>query len=268
MAAVLENLLKDIGMQKDSDQQMSTLWFLVYLVPVVVALIAAAFSAVSLIEFLESIDPAVPYDIAYDTFSLELTTTWMVVGLASVLNLVVAIILTYMLVNRRYTHFKRQKFLSEDIISAVSLLAKNQEADIEVELSALERAKKEADVEEIDKTAILWALLAAFVPFVNLYVYYFLMNDLYRHERREDGFWENTSKTLDKLGVNFSVPKRTPPTQNRSFVLYLILAIITLGMFYVYWIYVLLKDPNEHFKYHIQIENQLINALEPALEQT
>jgi hypothetical protein len=35
-----------------------------------------------------------------------------------------------------------------------------------------------------------------------------------------------------------------------------------MGLFGVYWIYVLLKDPNEHFKYHIEEESQLLSALE------
>ena len=267
MAAVLENLRKDVRMQKESDQQMSTIWFLVYLLPIIVGLVASAFSIVSLIDFFASIDPTAPYDIAYDNYSLEFASVWMLVALTSLVNIVVNVILTYMLVNRRYTHFKRQKLLSEDIMSAVSWLTKKKEVDVEVGLTVLERTKREADMEEVDKTAILWAILAAFVPFVNLYVYYFLMNDFYRHERREDRFWEDTSKTFEKLGVNFSVPQRTQAMPNRSFVLYLILAVITLGMFYVYWIYTLIKDPNSHFKYHIQVENQLITALEPALDQ-
>lgn len=246
---------------------MSTMWFLVYLLPIIIGLVAGAFSIVSLIDFFSSIDPAAPYDIAYDSFGLEIASTYMIVGLAGIVNVLVSIILMYMLVNRRYTHFKRQKFLSEDIISAVDWLAKKKEIDVEVSLSSLERTKREANMEEIDKSAILWAILSAFVPFVNLYVYYFLMNDFYRHERREDGFLEDTANTLNKLGIDFSVPRRTEEMPNRSFVLYLILSIITMGMFYVYWIYTLIKDPNEHFKHHIQLENQLIDTLETALEQ-
>jgi hypothetical protein len=88
------------------------------------------------------------------------------------------------------------------------------------------------------------------------------MKDFYKHERREDGFWEDLSRTLDKIGVTFSVPRRIETTPNRSFILYLILTIITVGLFGIYWLYVLLKDPNEHFKYHVQIEDQLLSTLE------
>jgi len=88
------------------------------------------------------------------------------------------------------------------------------------------------------------------------------MKDFYRHERREDGFWEDLGRTMNKLGINFSVPRRTEAMPDRSSVLYLILTIITAGLFGIYWVYVLLKDPIEHFKYHIQAESQLLSALE------
>ena len=91
------------------------------------------------------------------------------------------------------------------------------------------------------------------------------MKDFYRHERREDGFWEDASRALNRLGVNFSVPRRTETVPDRSFVLYLILSVITVGLFGIYWVYVMLKDPNEHFKYHIHAESQLMSTLEPAL---
>jgi len=67
---------------------------------------------------------------------------------------------------------------------------------------------------------------------------------------------------MNKLGINFSVPRRTEAMPDRSSVLYLILTIITAGLFGIYWVYVLLKDPIEHFKYHIQAESQLLSALE------
>lgn len=265
MAVALENLRKDVLMRTDSDRQMPTWWLLVFCLPIIIGLVGAASIFVSLIDFISSIDPTAPYDIAYESFSTEFAATWMIAGLTGLVNVAVSIILMYLLVNRRYTHFKRQKFLSEDVIAAIGLLAQAKDVDVQVSLASLERTTREATAEEIDKSAILWSILSAFVPFVQLYVYYFLMNDFYRHERREDGFFEDASRALNKLGVTFSVPRRSEAVPNRSFVLYLILTIVTVGMFGVYWVYVLLKDPNEHFKYHVQVENQLITVLEPAL---
>jgi hypothetical protein len=135
---------------------------------------------------------------------------------------------------------------------------------VEANLLSLERNVRESNAEENEKSAILWAILSAFVPFVQLYVYYFLMKDFYRHEQREDGFWEVAGRALNKLGVSFSVPQKTEAMPYRSFILYLILAIVTVGLFGVYWFFVMLKDPNEHLKYHIKTESQLLSALEPV----
>jgi hypothetical protein len=266
MAVSLENIRKDIRMREESDRQMSSAWLLVYLLPICVSVIAAGYSIVVLLDFFSSIDFSNPqlYYSSYGTLSEEFTILWLTVGLTGLVNFVVSTVFMYLFVNRRGTHFRRQKFLFEDIISAVTSLAQSKNVEVESGLLSLERSVREANAEETEKSAILWALLSAFVPFVQLYVYYFLMKDFYMHERREDGFWEDLSRTLTKLGVNFSVPRRTDAMPYRSSVLYLILTIVTMGLFGVYWFFVLLKDPNEHFKYHIEAENQLLAALEPV----
>ena len=126
----------------------------------------------------------------------------------------------------------------------------------------LRKNVEETNSDKTDKNPILWAFLSAFIPFLSLYVYYFLVCDFYKHEQLENIFWEQSSSTLNQLGINFSVPQRKEPMPYRSFVLYLILNIITIGLFSAYWLYVLLKDPNQHFDYHKQVETQLLNAIE------
>jgi hypothetical protein len=266
MGVSLENIRKDIRMRDESDRQMSSTWLLVYLLSICVSVIAAGYALVTLLDFFSSIDFSNPqlYPYSYGALPEEFESLWLTTGLAGLVNFVVSTVFMYLLVNRRGTHFKRQKFLSEDIITTVNSLAKTKNVDAEASVLSLERSVREANAEETEKSAILWAILSAFVPFVSLYVYYFIMKDFYMHERREDGFWEDLSRTLNKLGVNFSVPRRTEPVPYRSAVLYLILTIVTMGLFGVYWFFVMLKDPNEHFKYHIEAENQLLAALEPV----
>jgi predicted permease len=195
-------------------------------------------------------------------FFMPLLISAALLPLLFLLSFIVSLVLMYKLVKRRNTHFKRQSFLFEDIIAAVKAIAKKKGIDVTVEFSSFERTLREARAEETEKGAVLWAILSAIIILAQWYVYYFLMKDFYKHERREDGFWEDLRRTLDKCGVTFSIPRRTEATPDRSFVLYLILNIITLGLFGIYWIYVLLKDPNQHFRYHMQIEDQLLSTLE------
>ena len=264
LSVPVENLRKDIRMRDESDPKMSTAWILVYLIPIFLVIIAVI--ALFYIVFAAMAEPWIVPEEPSVALPLFVVLIILLVLLA-IIGFIVSIILTYKLVNRRNTHFKRQMFLSEDVVAAVKTIAAKKGVDVEASLSSIERTVREAKAEETEKGAVLWAILTA-VPYIGSlaqwYVYYFLMKDFYKHERREDGFWEDLTRTLDKCGVTFSVPRRTETTPNRSFVLYLILTIITAGLFWIYWLYVLLKDPNEHFKHHIQTEDQLLSTLESA----
>lgn len=264
MEIALNNIRKDVRMREETDRHMSTLWLLVYLLPFIVSVVITGYFVLSLSSLFSTIDFSDPqsFNYSYDWFPDEFGFIWLLAGLSGAVNFVVSIVLNYLLVNRRGAHFNRQKFLFDDIISAIISLAKTKDIDVDVELFSLERTIKEANYEENEKSPILWAILSAFVPFIQFYVYYFLMKDFYRHERREDVFWENANKAFNKLGVDSSVLRRTEAIPFRSFVLYLILTVVTAGMFLVYWLYVLLKDPNKHFKYHTQIENKLLTTLQ------
>ena len=257
-------------MHKETDRQMSSLWILVYILPIIVAVVAFGYFVSSMVNYINEliqagiIQAGPPY--TYPTYeaTAELSTLMTATTATIIIGYIVNLVLIYLLINRRNGHFKRQRFLCEDIISAIQHMEKNSETDSG--LSSIERTVKEAGVEETNKDAMLFALLAGFVPFVGLYVYYFLMKDFYKHEKRENWFWRDLSMSLEKLGVNFSVPRRTEAMPDRSFALYFILSIITANLFGVYWMYVLLKDPNEHFKYHIEVERELLNVLETVAD--
>ncbi|MCK4320736.1 DUF4234 domain-containing protein [Candidatus Bathyarchaeota archaeon] len=252
MSAPIEDLRKDIRMRDEADPKMSNAWLIIYLIPIfaiIIGLVSLLFS----VMLLPTLGPEAALPALVGIF---------LVPLLALISFVVSIILTYKLVKRRNTHFKRKGFLFEDLISAVKSLATKKKVDVEVGLSSCERTVRETKAEETEKSAALWAILSAVVFLATWYVYYFLMKDFYKHERREDGFWEDIGKVLDKCDIKFSAPRRTEILPNRSFVLYLILNIITAGLFGIYWLYVLLKDPNEHFKYHIQVEDQLLGTLE------
>ncbi|MCZ2855671.1 MAG: DUF4234 domain-containing protein [Candidatus Bathyarchaeota archaeon] len=258
MSLSIENMRKDIRMRDESDPKMSNAWLLVYLIP-----IFAAITAMLTVFYIVFATITTPWIMPEETVALPLLAgLTILLALLAIIGFIVSIILRYKLVNRRNTHFKRQIFLFDDIVAAVKAIAAKKGVDVEVGLASCERTVREAKAEETEKSAVLWAILSAFIFLAEWYINYFLMKDFYKHERREDGFWEDLGKTLDKSGITFSVPRRTEATPNRSFVLYLIVTIITLGLFGIYWLYVLLNDPNEHFKYHMQIEDQLLSTLE------
>jgi len=263
LSVEIENVRKDVRMRVETDSVMSTAWILVYLIPIILAILYVSVVIVAVISTIATLPTTPPPP--GEEITIQFVPIILGIGfilLFAIISLIVYLILYYKLVRRRNTHFKRQIFLFEDIVATVKAIAAKKEVDVEVGLASCERTVRETKAEETEKSAVLWAILSAIIFLAGWYVYYFLMKDFYKHERREDGFWEDTSRILDKCGIKFSVPRRMEMLPDRSFVLYLILNIITLGLFGIYWLYVLLKDPNQHFRYHIQIEDQLLTTLE------
>ena len=244
LSAPIENLRKDIRMRAESDPMMSTAWLLVYLIPIFAAIVGILTFFFMIFMAAAHVPTGPPYPLGPPF--VPMFVGWMVLfPLLGIIGFIVSIILRYKLVKRRNTHFKRQLFLLEDSIGAVRSIATKKGVDVEPGLSSCERTLREAKSEETEKGSVLWAILSAIIFLAEWYVSYFLMKDFYKHERREDGLWEDLGKVLDKCGITFSLPRRTEVIPNRSFVLYLILTIITLG-----------------FKYHIQVEDELLSALE------
>jgi len=235
-------------MRLESDTIMSSTWLLIYLIPVI---------SIVLMVLVAIASPFIGAGV--------ILALWSILIFVSLLSFIVSIVLTYKLVKRRNTHFQRQIFLFEDILSILKEIISKKEASAEAEITTLERTLRETKVEETEKGAVLWAILSAIIFIASWYVYYFLMKDFYKHERREDMFFEDVSRILGKAGITFSVPRRVKPIPNRSFILYLILTIITAGIFGIYWLYILLIDPNEHFKYHIELEDELLKSLESGI---
>jgi hypothetical protein len=191
-----------------------------------------------------------------------MSALWVIILLIPILN----IYAIYNLVKRRNEHFYRQGLMSEDLLKLINKYADKK--GVKVELSSLERTLRERQHEEKEKSAPLWAILTFVSGIAGLYVFYFLMKDFYNHERHENSFWESISNNLNTIGVEFTLPidvknaqLRRNVVQKRSFKIYLLLSIVTFGFFALYWFYILIKDPNEHFREHAILETQLDTAL-------
>lgn len=262
MGTVFDDVKKCIQAREKTDRQMSNFWLLLYFLPVFVVIVAGAYFMVSFMAQFSSVDFVSEYDFVYDEILSDAVLPGTFLGISWFTSIFVGLIVPYFLVNRRKTHFNRQKLLCESLISSIESVAQTKEIDVQDNLKSLQKNVQEANSDKTDKNPILWAFLSAFIPFLSLYVFYFLMSDFYKHEHLENSFWQQSSSTLNQLEINFSVQQRTGPMPNRSFVLYLILTIVTMGLFGAYWLFVLLKDPNQHFAYHKKVETQLLAAIE------
>src|SRR5437763_9077732 len=137
--------------------------------------------------------------------------------------------------------------------------------DVSILLNNMERGVREARIEETEKNATLYAIVGGLIW---IYAAYFLMKDFFKHERREDLFINDMLRTFNALGVPINFPYRNPPIPDRSFALYFVLTLITGSIFGVYWVYVLVSDPNNHFRQQMVIEDTIMAQVSPILSST
>lgn len=259
MSIVLENLRRDARMRMESDYEMSPAWILVPLIPIVGLIVFFAAFFGTLFTFTTApLPPATGFFVAL----FGILVILLIVGFIAA---ILYVYMLYKLINRRNKHFQRQGFLYDDLTNLAKELAAKKGVDIALSLNNMERANREARYEETEKSAALWAIVTFFIGIIAFYVYYFLMKDFYKHERREDMFIDDLNRALTAAGVTINLPRRTLPVPDRSFVLYFILTIITLGVFSIYWLYVLLTDPNSHFRQQALTEDTILAQVTPLM---
>ncbi|MDH5443473.1 MAG: DUF4234 domain-containing protein [Hadesarchaea archaeon] len=244
----MERLKQSVRMRGGTDKVISPLWAFVPL------LFFAAAASIAVLGFL----------IWRWEIPAQITLTHAifiaVIALMGIIGALSLLILIYKLIKRRNEHFKRHQLLEEDVVRVLASSAGKKRAKIEDKLASIERSTREAGLSEKEQPAFLWAILCFFIPFVAFYVGYFLMRDFYRHERREDFFLEDLEKIAGPI-VALEMPRRFHSIPDRNVILYIVLTILTVGIFGIYWLYSLIVDPNNHFNHQVTWEDKLLSSL-------
>ena len=257
----LENLRRDLRTRLESDRQMSGAWAIVPLLPIMVGIVVVVVIFAAIFSAIGSLGPSGTTTTGGSAIAAALVgSIFLLYSLYFVVLILVAVMI-FKLVSRRNTHFNRQILLQEDIISMAREMSARKGADVSIFLNNMDRSVKEARLEEVEKNATLWAILIFVSGLGMLYAGYFLMKDFFRHERREDLFINDMLRTFNALGVPINFPYRNPPIPDRSFALYFILTLITGSIFAVYWVYVLVSDPNNHFRQQMLMEDTIMAQL-------
>lgn len=233
-------ILNAIHMRTETDELISYGWIII---PIVLIL-----SSISILSV---------RNIWYSSIETYLLIS--VIGLTVViLAFIIVLMFIYKLLKRRNQHFKRDAMLREGIIQYIHAKTKsmNQAGELFTYLGAMHSIHSFSKNTERDRPALMWALLSI-IPFVKLYIFYFLTKEPMEHATHQQSFLRYTISAFNQLNENlstkwFSVPTRTP-------VLYIILSILPLVgiIFIIYWMYVLIHDMNEHFVTQWQFEDNL-----------
>ncbi len=254
----LENLRRDLRTRLESDKQMSGAWAIVPLLPIIVGIVVVVVVVAAIFSTLSSIGPSGTPTTGTTAIGAVLVGSIFLLYFLYFVVLILVGILIFKLVSRRNTHFNRQILLQEDIISMAKEIAVKKSLDVSILLNNMDRNVREARLEEAEKNATLYAIVGGLVW---IYSAYFLMKDFFKHERREDLFINDVLRTFNALGVPINFPYRNPPIPDRSFALYFVLTLITASIFGVYWVYVLVTDPNNHFRQQMLMEDTIMAQL-------
>jgi len=257
----LENLRRDLRTRLESDKQMSGAWAIVPLLPIMVGIVVVVVIFAAIFSAIGSLGPSGTTTTGGSAIAAALVGSIFLLYSLYFVVLILVAVMVFKMVSRRNTHFNRQILLQEDIISMAREMSARKGADVSIFLNNMDRSVKEARLEEVEKNATLWAILIFVSGLGMLYAGYFLMKDFFRHERREDLFINDMLRTFNALGVPINFPYRNPPIPDRSFALYFILTLITGSIFAVYWVYVLVSDPNNHFRQQMLMEDTIMAQL-------
>lgn len=170
----------------------------------------------------------------------------------------------YKLMERRDLHFAR---MANVVNTSVELLKQKAAAAgkselITQELASLEMVQREMYDQSRERGAVLWLVLAIFTFGIGTLIgYYLLMDDFARHDQLEAQYFTLMSSALAKTGLASQASQAAPILPEREFVMFLLLSIITCGIYGIYWMYVLVKDGNDQFEGQVMWEDFIYSAL-------
>jgi len=100
---------------------------------------------------------------------------------------------------------------------------------------------------------------------VRFYIFHFLNKDFVKHDRNERIFLEQLSEIVP-IGDTLKL-SRIGKFPDINTVVYVVLAVLTLGLFEIYWFYTLINDPNEHFRDHRVVDAKILETLKSAKKE-
>jgi len=172
----------------------------------------------------------------------------------------------YKLMERRDMHLAR---MANMVNTSVALLKDRAAATgktelIAQELAQLEMVQREMYDQSRERGAVLWLIIGIFFGIGILIGYYFVMDDLAKHDMLEAQYFTLMSQALAKMGLSAQASQAVPNIPERSYPMFLVLSIVTCGIYYFYWEYVLVDDGNKHVEAQVQWEDFIYSALATA----
>ncbi|MEM0031320.1 MAG: DUF4234 domain-containing protein [Desulfurococcaceae archaeon] len=224
-----------------------------YRMPVILPFVPAILSGVGLIIMIFGL-----FGMIIHPGYLALFTTGVVICIIAIL---LNFYVVYKWIKRRNEHFTRTLMFFENLVEIADLLKFRRSYVMKSRLNELREINSHV------KSALANTILII-IPLYIFYVYHFLNKDFVKHSEKEKlliaEFFDEVKEKIPSFTRRIEEFNIVP---DRSTLLYLILTIVT-GIFLIYWVYTLTKDPNKHFESHSVLERELVTALKQLLLQT
>lgn len=172
---------------------------------------------------------------------------------------------TYKVVQRRHEHAQRRIAFQAYFWHVLSGRAEAAGRRDQVAEGMDNLARAHAQMESFERAnrrePALWTILRFVLGLVGAYINHFLNRDLRFYDEWESAWAANAVWVLGRLGSPVTVPQRRQPVPDRPTGLYVVLSIVTLGIFAAYWRYAVMVDGNSHFDDDASIEDALLAGL-------
>jgi hypothetical protein len=172
---------------------------------------------------------------------------------------------TFRLVERRHRHAERrlafQSYLWHALAGRADALGRR--AEVAEGLDNMSRCYQQMEAFETRnrREPVLWMLLRLLFGPVGAYINHFLNKDLRFYQEWESSYAANAEWVMGRLGYPVGLPQRARPVPDRSTALYVLLTVITFGLFSIYWRYTVMVDGNGHFDDDAAMEDALLRGL-------
>jgi len=257
---LLDRIEALVRRRTETDRRMSYAWMIIPILP-----LAAGIAIVS--SFLGILVSTLPKLSTISQTNAQNTLTPVVGGLLALYGFAVIVffgvlflgaVSFYYMIDRRNRHFSRQQLLFSTLHKYLSTKAPQSQSVAQVGFLAEDSSSQEGS-----RPAGLWTLLFMFVtPIIGLILSYCLTQDLHKHDQLQSKFQAALPPALAEVGYG---QQNLPAYKARGGdpVLFIILSVITGGLFWVYWYFTLLRDYNGHFADQARFEDQLLSVLVP-----
>ncbi len=195
------------------------------------------------------------------------------VGVVASLGLISSIGFSYgifRVIDTQNNHSGREQALLSEAIGLSRSRAPKDDMRIMLPLNSAEQDLQQVIAKSRERSGFLWALLAA-LPYVGwiflIVALVFLTQESTGHLRTEQPLLEDLDRTMRGLGspgLSLLAQRQTA----RHAGLFGVVSILTLGLFTLFWMFLLVQDQEAHFSYHAVYEKSLLKALPNAGSQS